>query len=155
MPQAFRCTNPVVPAWAGMGMHGSAVSRNRKVFPWYETGFHGRQDSHMIEEALQPPFKVKRDILPAHEPFFDSFCDFGLCLLCFLFFAFGLIRLLLFQEAGSSLLRAYKSVGGAVQGLSTQRVRDSLAKPSENRRKKRIKDLKICGWFLAGLPVLE
>ena len=39
--------------------------------------------------------------------------------------------------------------------LSTQRVRDSLAKPSENRRKKRIKDLKICGWFLAGLPVLE
>ena len=39
--------------------------------------------------------------------------------------------------------------------LSAQRVRDSFAGPSEYKRKKRIKDLKTCGWFLAGLPVLE
>lgn len=41
------------------------------------------------------------------------------------------------------------------RSLSTQRVRESLVRPSENRRKKRIKDLNICGWFIAGLPVLE
>ena len=27
-----------------------------------------------------------------------------------------------------------------------------MTRPSEYRRKKRIKDLKICGWFLVGLP---
>lgn len=39
--------------------------------------------------------------------------------------------------------------------LSIQRVREGLARPSEYKRKKRIKDLKIWGWFLAGLPVAE
>ena len=82
-----------MPAWAGMGMHGGAVPGNRKVLPRYEAAFHGREDSRMIEEALQPPIKVKRDILPVHESFFDRFGDFGLSLLGFLFFAFGLIRL--------------------------------------------------------------
>ena len=66
---------------------------NGKVLLWYEAAFHGRQDSHMIEDALQAPLKVKRDIFPVHDPFFDRFGDFGLCLLGFLFFPFGLIRL--------------------------------------------------------------
>ena len=52
----------------------------------------GRKDSRMIEEALQAFLKVKRDIFPVHEPFFDGFCDFGLCFLGFLVSAFGLIR---------------------------------------------------------------
>ena len=47
----------------------------------------------MIEEALQVFLKVKRDIFPVHEPFFDDFCDFGLCFLGFLVSAFGLVRL--------------------------------------------------------------
>ena len=62
------------------------------MFLWYEAAFHGRQDGHMIEEALQVRLKVKRDIFPVHEPFFDSFRDFGLCLLGFQVFAFGFIR---------------------------------------------------------------
>jgi hypothetical protein len=39
--------------------------------------------------------------------------------------------------------------------LSAQRVREGLARPSEYKKKKRIKDLNIWGWFLAGLPVAE
>ena len=71
-------------------MHGGAVSGNRKVFPWYEAGFHGRQDSHVIEEALQPPFKVGGDILPAHEPFsIDSvILGFASCAFCFCLWAY-------------------------------------------------------------------
>ena len=36
-----------------------------------------------------------------------------------------------------------------------RRALSALVRPSEYRRKKRIKDLNICGWFIAGLPVLE
>ena len=50
-----RCAIPVVSARAGMGMHGGAVSGNGKMFSWYEAAFQGRQDSRMIEEALQAP----------------------------------------------------------------------------------------------------
>ena len=39
--------------------------------------------------------------------------------------------------------------------LSTQKVRDGLARPSEYRRTRRIKDLSICGWFMASLPALN
>ncbi len=67
----------------------------------------------MIEETLQALLKVKRDILPGHEPFFDRFGDFGLCLLDFLFFPLGLSGFLLSWEVGSSLSRAYKLVAGA------------------------------------------
>lgn len=74
-------------------MYGGAVAGNGKVFPWYEAAFHGRQDGYMIEELLQALLKVKGDILPVHEPFFDRFGDLWLCLLDFLFFSFGLIRL--------------------------------------------------------------
>ena len=136
-------------------MHSGTVAGNDKVHLWYEAAFQGRQDGHLIEEVLQALFKVKRDILPVHKPFFYRFVDFGLFLQGFLFFLFGLLGFLLLWEVGSSLSRAYKSIAGAVQSLSTQRVSDSLARPSEYRRKKRIKDLKICGWFLAGLPVEE
>ncbi len=162
-------------------MHSGTVAGNDKVHFWYEAAFQGRQDGHLIEEVLQALFKVKRDILPVHKPFFYRFVDFGLFLQGFLFFLFGLSGFLLLWEVGSSLSRAYKSIAGAVQSLSmkskqepnerrqsmsaartqsslslsTQRVSDSLARPSEYRRKKRIKDPKICGWFLADLPVEE
>lgn len=43
-------------------------------------------------EVLQMLFKVKRDILPVHKPFFDRFGDFWLCFLGFLIFPIGLIR---------------------------------------------------------------
>lgn len=93
MPKVIGCADPVVSAWAGMGMYSGAVPGNGKVFHWDQAAFHGRQDSHKIEEALQTFLKVKRDIFPVHDPFFDRFGDFGLCLLGFLFFPFGLIRL--------------------------------------------------------------
>ena len=77
MPQVFRCAVPVVSARGGMGMDGGAVSGNGKVFLWYEAAFQGRQNGRMIEEALQASLKVKRDIFPIHEAFFDGFGDFG------------------------------------------------------------------------------
>lgn len=82
-----------------MGMHGSAVAGNGKVSLWYEAAFHGRQDGHMIEELLQKLLKIKRDIFPGHKAIFDRIGDFRLCLLCFLFFPFRLIRL--FAAVGS------------------------------------------------------
>ncbi len=143
----------MVAAWAGMGMYGGAVAGNGKVFLCYETACQGRQDGYMIEELLQAFLEVKRGILSVHEAFFDRFGDFGFHLLGFLFFLFQIVRL--FAVVGSSFEREYKFDAGAVQSLSTQRESESLARPSEQRRKKRIKDLRICGCFLAGLPVLE
>ena len=93
MPHVFGRPVPVVAAGAGVGVESGAVPGNRKVFPRYEAAIHGRKDSRMIEEALQAFLKVKRDIFPVHEPFYDGFCDFGLCFLGFLFSAFGFIRL--------------------------------------------------------------
>ena len=106
----------MVAAGAGMGMDGGAVAGNVKVLLRYEAAFHGRQDGDMIEGLLEELLKVKRDILPGHEPFFNRFGDLGLCLLCF--FPLGLSGFLLFQEAGSSFPRAYKSVLGAAQSRS-------------------------------------
>ncbi len=93
-----------MPARAGMGVYGGAVSGNGKVFFRDEAGFHGRQDSHMIEEALQAFLKIKRDIHPAHEPFSDCLCDFGFCLLGFLFFTFRLVRLFSVPGSGEQLI---------------------------------------------------
>ena len=93
MAQAVRCAVPVMPVGAGVGMYGGAVAGDGKVPLWYEATFHGRQDGHVVEELLQALLKVERDILPGHEPFFDGFGDFLLCLLCFLVFAFGSVRL--------------------------------------------------------------
>ena len=76
-----------------MGMYGGAIAGDGKVFLRNKSAFNGWQDGGMVKEKLKARLKVKRDILPAHEPFFDSFCDLGLSLLCFLFFAFGLVRL--------------------------------------------------------------
>ena len=104
MPKVIGCADPVVSARAGMGMHGGAVPGNGKVFHWDQAAFHGRQDSHKIEEALQPPLKVKRDILPVHEAFFDCFSNFGLCFLCFLFFAIGLIGLFAVPGSGKQFV---------------------------------------------------
>ena len=80
----------MVAARAGVGVESGAVPGNRKVFPRYEAAIHGRKDSRMIEEALQAFLKVKRDIFPVHEPFFDGFRDFGPCFLGFPVSAFGL-----------------------------------------------------------------
>ena len=99
-------------------MYGGAVTGYGKVLLWYEAAFHGRQDCSMIEEPLQVLLEVERDILPGHEPFFDGSCGLRLCLLCFLVLPFGLSGFLRFQEAGSSLSRAYRSVAGAAQSLS-------------------------------------
>ena len=52
MAQVIGSAIPVVAAGAGMGMDGGAVAGNSKVFLRYEAAFHGRQDGHMIEEAL-------------------------------------------------------------------------------------------------------
>lgn len=98
-------------------MDGGAVSGNGKVFLRYEAAFHGRQDGDKIEELLKELLKVKRDIISGHEPFSDSFGDFGLCFLGFLLFPFGLSGFWLFREAGSSFVRAYKSVLGVSQSL--------------------------------------
>ncbi len=104
MPQVIWRTIPVVPAGAGMDMHGGAVSGNGKVFPGYESAFQGRQDGHMIKELLQALFKVKRDILPGHQPFSDRFCDLWFCLLCFLPFPFGLTGLFAVPGSGEQLI---------------------------------------------------
>ena len=82
-----------MPAGAGMGVDRGAIPGNRKMSFWYEAAFHRRQDSRMIEELLQPLFKVKRDIFSVHESFFDHFGDFGFWLLCFLLFSLRLLRL--------------------------------------------------------------
>ena len=47
----------------------------------------------MVKEELQAGLKVKRDIFPIQEPFFDSFSDFGFVLQRFLMLAFGLVGL--------------------------------------------------------------
>ena len=104
MAQVFGRAIPVMSARADMCMHGGAVPGNRKVFHWYEAAFHGRQDGGMIEEALQALFKVKRDIFPVHEAFFDGFGDFGLSLLSFLFFAFGLIGFFCVPGSGKQFI---------------------------------------------------
>lgn len=52
MPQGIRGAVPVVSARAGMGMYGSAVARNGKVFLWNEAACHERQDGGMVEELL-------------------------------------------------------------------------------------------------------
>ena len=104
MPQVFWCAILVVPARAGMGMYGGAVTGNGKVLLWYEAALRGRQDGRMVEEPLQAFLEVKRDILPAHEPFFDRFGDFGLCLLSFLIFPFRLIRLFVVPGSGKQFV---------------------------------------------------
>lgn len=69
----------------------------------------------MIEELLQMSLEVKRDVLPVHEPFSDRFGDLWLVSWAFWFFPLGLSGFLRFQEAESSLSRAYKSVIGAAK----------------------------------------
>ena len=87
-------------------MDGGAVAGNGKVLFRYEAAFHGRQDGDMIEELLQEPLKVKRDILPGHEAFFDRFGDFGFCFLGFLFFSFRLIRPFVVPGSGKEFIAA-------------------------------------------------
>lgn len=103
----------------------------------YEVALHGRQDDHMIEELLQEPLKIKRDIHSGYKPLFDSFSDFGYCFLGFLSFPFRPIRLFAVPGSGEEFILV-KSVFGVAQSLSAQRVREGLARLSENKRKKRI-----------------
>ena len=118
MPQAVRSAIPVMPVGAGVGMYSGSVPGDSKVLLWYEAAFPGRKDSHMVEELLQALFKVEGISVPAMSRFsMDS------VVLCFVSCAFwclplGLSGFLRFQEAGSSLSRAYKPVAGAAQSLS-------------------------------------
>ena len=104
MPQAVRSAVPVMPVGAGVGMYSGSVPGDSKVLLWYEAAFPGRKDSRMVEELLQALFKVERDILPGHEPFFDGFGDLVLCLLCFLVPAFGPVRLFTVPGSGEQLI---------------------------------------------------
>jgi hypothetical protein len=57
----------------------------------------------MVEELLQAPLKVERDILPGHEPLFDGFGNLLFCLLCFLVLPFGPVRLSAVPGSGEQL----------------------------------------------------
>ena len=104
MAQIFGCAIPVMSAGAGMGMNCGAVAGNGKVFLWHEPAFQGRQDGHMIKEALQTFLKVKRDVFSGHKPFFDHFSDLWFCFLCFLLFPFGLIGLFAVPGSGEQFI---------------------------------------------------
>ena len=104
MAQVFRCAGPVMSAGAGMGMYGGTVTGDGKENPGDKAAFDGRKDGGMVKEKLQACLKVKRDIFPIQEPFFDSFRDFGFVLLRFLMFAFGPVGLLGVPGSGEQLV---------------------------------------------------
>lgn len=93
MAHVVRGAFPVVPAWAGMGMDGSAIAGNGEKVIWDYAAFDGREDGGMVKKELEPPLKVERDVFAVHQPCGNGFCDLWPGLLCFLFFAFRLLRL--------------------------------------------------------------
>ena len=104
MAQVFRGAGPVVPTGAGVGVYGGAVTGDGKAFLRDKAAFDGWKDGGMVKEELQARLKVKRDIFPFQEPFFDRFRDFGSGLLCFLVFAFGLVGLFGVPGSGEQLV---------------------------------------------------
>lgn len=93
MAEVIRSAMPVMAKRAGMSMYGSAIAGDSKVSRRNDAALQGRKDGHKVEEALQAFFKVKRDVPACHETVFDHFSDFRLCLLSFLMFSLGFIRL--------------------------------------------------------------
>ena len=93
MAEVIRSAMPVMAKRAGMSMYGSAIAGDSKVSRRNDAALQGRKDGHKVEEALQAFFKVKRDVPACQETVFDHFSDFRLCLLSFLMFSFGFIRL--------------------------------------------------------------
>ena len=114
--QSFGRVFPVVSARAGVGMDGSAIAGNSQVFLWDQAAFDGRENGGMVKEKLEPLLKMKRNVPAIHQAVGNEFCNFGLAFLRFL--PFGFSGFLLFQEAGRSLLREYRSDSGAAQRRS-------------------------------------
>lgn len=76
MPQGIRGAVPVVSARAGMGMYGSAVARNSKVFLWDQAACNRRQDGGVVKKELETLFKVKRDVPAIQQACGNGFRDF-------------------------------------------------------------------------------
>ncbi len=76
VPQVFGSVLPMVPVWAGVGMHGGTVAGDGKLFFRDKTAFHGRDNSHAVKELLEMLFKVKRDIFSVQYTSGDLLCNF-------------------------------------------------------------------------------
>ena len=78
MPQVFRRILPVVSAGAGVGMNGSTVTGNGKVFLGDHAAPDGGKDGNPVKELLEAAFKMKRDISAVHDAGCEFFCNLRL-----------------------------------------------------------------------------
>ncbi len=55
----------MVPAWAGVGMHGGTATGDGKLFIRDKVAFYGRNNSHAVKELLEMLLKMKGISFPA------------------------------------------------------------------------------------------